>query len=318
MPVSQADFIQIFEKLGPEKTAKKLGVGVRAVYQRRGRVEGLIGRQLVSPAQDRGAKARTRVGVEHPGRINMDVKDGTVLICSDGHFWPGEASTAHRAFVKFVKDMKPKLVVMNGDALDGATISRHAPIGWEGRPTLIQELEACQERLGEIEQAAARGVPLVWTLGNHDGRFETRIATMLPELAKIEGVHLKDHFGDRWQPCWSLWINDDVVVKHRFRSGIHAAHNNVMWSGKTIVTGHTHALRVNPFPDYNGVRYGVETGCIADVNGRQFLDYTEDNPKRWESGFAVLTFKDGALLPPELVTVWGPDTVTFRGQIIRV
>jgi len=135
----------------------------------------------------------------HPSRIQITVPNGTVLIGSDGHYWPGPASTAHRAFVAFIKELKPKAVIYNGDSFDGARISRHPPIGWESRPTVIDEIEACRERLGEIEASAGRARK-IHTLGNHDGRFETRLAQVAPEFARIKGFHLKDHF-PRWEPC---------------------------------------------------------------------------------------------------------------------
>src|SRR5690606_36438850 len=131
---------------------------------------------------------------------------------------PSTRTTAHRAFVRSGRGFQPKAVIRSGDALDGARISRHAPIGWENRPQVVDELEACKERMGEIERAAPNAKRF-WPLGNHDGRFETRLATVAPEYARIHGFHLKDHL-PYWQPCWSVWINDDVVIKHRFKSGI--------------------------------------------------------------------------------------------------
>src|SRR5262249_18428528 len=153
------------------------------------------------------------------------------LIGSDGHFWPGKKSTATRAFIKFAREQEPRAIILNGDALDFASISRHPPIGWESTPTVQQEIEAGQEIFHEIESAATRRCKRIWTLGNHDSRFETRIATHAPEFAKVKGIHLQDHF-PLWEPAWSAWINDEVVVKHRFKGGIHATHNNTMWAGK--------------------------------------------------------------------------------------
>src|SRR5690606_32663699 len=131
------------------------------------------------------------------------------------------------------------------------------------------------------------------------------------------GFHLKDHFAE-WAPCWAAWINDECVVKHRLRSGIHATHNNTVNSGVSIVTGHLHQLKVTPFSDYRGRRYGVDTGTLADPGGPQFIDYTEAGPVNWASGFAVLTWRDGKLLPPELVETIDEDRVAFRGQVIEV
>ena len=214
--------------------------------------------------------------------------------------------------------MKPKAVIMNGDVLDGASISRHSPIGWEKRPSLIDELEECKARLGEIRKAAKTAEHFIWPLGNHDARLETRLATVAPEFARVHGVHLKDHFGEEWKPCWATQINDDVVVKHRHKNGIHAVHNSTMWSGKTMVTGHLHSLKVSPFTDYNGTRFGVDTGTMAEIYGEQFRNYCEDNPVNWRSGFAVLTFRGGRLMWPELVHVIGPNLVEFRSEIIEV
>lgn len=311
-PKDDIGFAKLFEAVGPSKTADILGVTNAAVYQRRVAAERRLGRQLTGPVHH----ARTRNHVNHPGFLKTVLYDGVAVIGSDAHNWPGKPSTAHRGYLWACKELKPKIVFRNGDELDGARISRHAPIGWETRPSLIEEIEACKERTNEVVLAAGKA-ERYWPLGNHDARFETRLATMAPEYAKIHGVHLQDHFPD-FQPCWGVQINEDVIVKHRFKGGIHATHNNTMWAGKTMVTGHLHSLKVTPFSDYNGTRYGVDCGTLADPYGPQFADYTELNPVNWRSGFAVLTFDRGRLLPPELVQVFDPQTIAFRGQLIHV
>lgn len=310
--VDEATFIELLRTIGPTKAAKKLGIKERAVYQRRKNIEEKLNIPLVVPAHHRA----TRRNEEYPQRFITKITDGVALVGSDAHYWPGSISTAHRAFVKFCKDMNPDLVVMNGDALDSAGISRHPPIGWENRPQLVEEIEETKARLEEISTASPNA-DHVWPLGNHDGRFETRLAMVAPEYAKIHGVHLRDHFPD-WEPCWSCWVNDDVVIKHRFKNGLHAPHNNTLWAGRTMVTGHLHSQKVQPITDYNGDRWGVDSGTMADVYGAQFTDYTEDNPRSWRSGFAVLTFYKGRLLQPELVRVIDKDYVDFRGKVIRV
>ena len=219
----------------------------------------------------------------------------------------------HRALVTLCKEYKPKAIIANGDVIDAPSISRHAPIGWEHRPKLSDEIEAAKDRMHEITVAAGKA-QRVWTLGNHDARFETRLATVAPEYAKIHGVHLSDHFS-LWAPAWATWINNEVVVKHRFKGGLHAPHNNTMWAGKSMVTGHLHSARVSPFTDYNGTRYGVDTGCVAETDHKAFVDYTEDSPKNWRSAFGIFTFKDGQLMMPELVTKWDEKRVQFRGEV---
>ena len=308
--LSDKDFVQQFEALGPHAMARKFKSNTRAVYRRRERLEKKLRRQITPPAH----AMNTRRNVAHPQRIDIEVKDGVVLVGSDAHYWPGDATVAHRAFVKFCRDLRPTSVIMNGDVMDGASISRFPPIGWEASPTVAEEVGAAQARLREVSDATP-GASHIWPLGNHDGRFETRLATVAPEFANVHGVHLHDHFPD-WSPCWAAWINGNVVVKHRFKGGDHATWNNVIKAGLTMVTGHLHSLQVRPFTDYNGTRWGVDTGCLADAYGKQFTDYSEDNPRNHRSGFAVLTFKDGQLLDPEVVRVWDAERVVFRGKLI--
>lgn len=306
---SDPEFIELFRANGGKKTADLLGMSIRGVMKRRKSIEDKSGVLIAAPHRT------TRDPIEYPGRLHMEIENGLVLVASDQHYWPGEPTTAHRAFVKFCRDYAPVLVVSNGDAFDGASISRHAPLGWEKRPSVIQELETCQERHGEIEDAAKKARK-IWNLGNHDARFEARLATVGPEYANVPGVHLKDHFR-AWENAWSCWINNDVVIKHRWKGGLHAVHNNTVNSGKTVVTGHLHSLKVTPWSDYSGTRFGVDTGTMADPFGPQF-EYIEDNPRNWRSGFAVLTFRNGRLMWPELVHVLEPGLVEFRGELIEV
>lgn len=62
----------------------------------------------------------------------------------------------------------------------------------------------------------------------------------------------------------------------------------------------------------------MDTGTLADPSGPQFVDYLEDAPTNWRSGFAVLTFKDGRLLWPELVHKYDDGKIEFRGQVVDV
>lgn len=295
----------LINTIGATEYAIRYKCTERAVYSRLKRMRRF---QLVpTPTQDI---------VDHPDRVCFEVKNGSILIGSDFHIWPGNASVALRAFKKVCKDIQPKAVILNGDVLDFPAISRHPPMGWEGIPLPFEEIECAQDHLNDILQATPKGCRKVWTLGNHDARFEMKLAAHAKEYKNIKGIHLSDHF-PIWEKGWSTWINETVVIKHRWKGGVHATYNNTVYSGKTMVTGHLHSQRVTPFTDYNGTRYGIDTGCVADPYHRAF-SYAEDNPRNWVSGFAVLTFKDGKLLLPDLCSVWDKSSVQFRGEVIKV
>ncbi len=305
--------MRLFRELGAEKLHRITGLSLRRIYARRQYLEKKYRLTLVSPTENKGGR---QPNINHPGQIEVRLQNGIVLIGSDCHYWPGPPSLMHRAFVKFCKELKPAVVILNGDVIDACSISRFLPVGWTSQPTVQQEIEAAQERVGEIEAAASRARKL-WPIGNHDQRFETSLASKAREFAKVKGTSLTDHF-TLWEPCYRVDINDDVVVKHRISGGIHAIRNNVLKSGRTTITGHLHAQNITAFTDYNGTRFGVDAGCIAEPSHKAFLDYTEASPKDWRSGFCVLTFQGGQMLPPELVYRWTDDSVVFRGAVIDV
>jgi hypothetical protein len=309
------EFIRIFEANGAAETMRLLGYsGVRQVYTRRKKIEKREGIELTSPI---GAGGTVRKCGAYDVRIPLEIKDGSVVIFSDAHYWPGEAPVAHRGLLKLLKEIKPKGIIANGDVFDGASISRHPPIGFAHKPTVKEELEVVDERLEEIRKASPKS-QLFWNAGNHDLRFESRLAGGdAAAYMGVKGFALSDHF-PAWKVGLSIWINEDVVVKHRWKGGVHATHNNTVNAGKTFVSGHLHSLKVTPFDDYNGTRWGVDTGCLADPYAEGSTDYMEDNPRNWRSGFIVLTFVNGKLLWPEVVRTVGDDLIDFRGKLIKV
>ena len=296
-----------------------LGMDLSGLNRRRRRIEQKEKIKITAP-QATQQYTHLQTAHVHPAKKDLGILNGTVIVFSDAHFWPGIYSTAFHGLLWAIKELKPNAVIANGDIFDGAGISRHPRIGWAKSPSVMEELKACTICMGYIEEAAKEArhnVKLIWPLGNHDARFETFLAANAPQYEHVKGFSLRDHFPD-WEPCWAVWLNDNTVVKHRFKGGIHATHNNTMWSGKNIVTGHLHSLKCTPFSDYNGVRYGIDTGTLAEPYGPQFEDYTEHGPLNWRSGFAVLTFVDGKLLLPELVTTHSLDSIEFRGRVIKV
>jgi hypothetical protein len=313
---SDQEFIELWKTHESASAfAKAVGMDMRNIIRRKNNLEARYGEPLKS-------KNSTRQTIkENSVRKLLGIENGTVIVFSDAHFWPGIHTTAYRGLIWAIKEFQPKAVIANGDIFDGASVSRYDPHGFSSVPSVVQELKACELAMGEIEETAKKvrhNVSLVWTLGNHDSRYENRLAANAPQYSFVKGFSLKDHF-PAWHSCWSCWPTEEVVVKHRWKGGIHATHNNAVQSGVSICTGHLHSLKVTPFADYNGNRFGVDTGTLAETNGPQFINYLEDSPTNWRSGFAILTFHNGRLLWPELVHSWGAENkIEFRGKVYDV
>ena len=307
--VSDQEFIQCWNRnKSASKVAKELNHNLRNVNSRRRRIENKYRIRLESDNH----QAREYYVRDHMSRMDVDLDNATIFVASDAHYWPNEISEAHKAFVKLIKKMKPDIIVMNGDAFDGATISRWGKMGFSTHdiPTVKQELEAVSDRLGEIEKVAGNA-KLIFTMGNHDQRFESRLANVAPEFEGVHGFSLKEHF-PAWTFCMSMMVNNNLMVKHRYHNGLHATYNNPLKSGVNFVSGHLHRLQATIVSDYNGTRWGVDTGTLSDTEG-DHMSYGEDNPKNHCSGFAVLTVVNGRLIQPEFCAVL--DGIPyFRGK----
>jgi hypothetical protein len=152
----------------------------------------------------------------------------------------------------------------------------------------------------EVRKAGGAGTEFAWMLGTHDARCETKLAANAPEFEGIRGFHLKDHF-PHWRPCWTFWINGSTCVTHFYHTGLHDGHNNLLKGQCHYVTGHTHSLKTTPWTNASGETiWAVNTGTLADSLGPHNVDYQQGRHGNHRSGFAVLTYRDGQLLMPEL------------------
>jgi hypothetical protein len=314
--LSDEEWIASWNELkSPEKFSKANKINIRNVYSRRRSIESRLGIKLDTFAVPHPTQVKKIHQTPGHVRRGMEIEKGRVIVFSDAHFWPDETTTAFKALLEMIKEFKPTAIVCNGDALDGANLSRFPRQDWAKIPSVKEELDACQYFLGEIE-SVAKGAKLFWPIGNHDQRLEMSIIANLPSFEGVRGTSLKDYF-PMWNPCWSFWVNEDTCIKHRWKGGWTGGRNNAVNSGVNMITGHTHVLSAIPFNDYNGTRWGVQTGTLADPNGQQF-SYTEDTPKDWNSGFVMLSFERSKLLQPEIIRVCGEDEIDFRGKIICV
>lgn len=297
--------------------ARETGLTLRRVFQLRKDIEerrGIVLGTVVGNNKTRPDPDVAKMIVSSRRDTNrLELQNGTILVGSDAHYSPGHISIAHKALCNLAFDMGSEVVavILNGDLLDGGSISRHPRIRWRTTPNVKDELDAIIERTTDIENAVAPGVKLMRTYGNHCARFESRLSAMVPQYEGIAGFTLRDHL-PKWEDSDRIDINEDTVVLHDWHSGVHSGWNDVLKGGCNTVTGHTHELGCKAHAGFKATHYGIKTGMLADEWQEEF-DYRLGKPgMNWQSGFAVLTWRDGILLHPEFCSV-REGKAYFRG-----
>lgn len=321
--VSTTKFVKAWEQAqgSPAKVAALLGMDIRGVYARRSRLAetGVVLPSVPSTEIARRSSKRFSWSTEHVAwerRRSFEI-DGPVVVFSDPHFYPGDRSVAYYALLEVIKDLKPKMVICGGDALDGTQISRHDPTrGFHMPPPLAEQLQAMVEQMNEIEKVA-KGAVLAWTLGNHDARLSRFLAVRAPEVENLPGTTLEDYC-PRWPLSWSVELNGNTLVRHRpISGGSHSTYASPLRAGCHFVHGHLHNLNVRRVPRYGisgpEFHFGVDAGSLADYRSDAF-DYMEDGLP-FTQGFAVLTYRKQELVGADVCEVQR-GTAWFRGEAV--
>lgn len=244
------------------------------------------------------------------------IMNGTAIAFGDCHWTTLKQpiSLAHEALLSVARRLTPDYLFCVGDALNMTTVSRHAPLMWSDlrQPKVVDEIACGQAHMRELREAA--GNPeCYWIRGNHDDRFDKYLAAHAAAFDGMGAFTLADQFPD-WRMTWRLDIGDNVSFVHRYHSGVHAAYNNAMKAGRTVISGDTHALQVRPLNKWGGRSWGVECGMLGDPNWPVF-NYRLGIEGQWQPGFVILNFRDGVLAPPEIVEVLD-GAAWFRGEPI--
>jgi len=147
---------------------------IRTAYRYRRLAEEVLGIHLPTINPQHAGDWRLREGRDVPHTFFLD-HPYTMVVFSDAHFWPGHTSPAFWIMLQIIEAIEPDIVIDNGDSLDSASISRHAPNMWEQMPTFRQEVECCRDHLNLIRETSGDAY-MLRHIGNHDMRFEALLA----------------------------------------------------------------------------------------------------------------------------------------------
>jgi hypothetical protein len=130
--LSDEEFIALWKKLGsPSLVGTKLNIAPSSVMRRRASIEMRLNIKLPTHNSQREAKKEKVKKPEqaaHNVRRGIDIdKVKRVIVFSDAHF-TDTTTTAFKALLKMIKELKPQIIICNGDAFDGQVLSRFPSI----------------------------------------------------------------------------------------------------------------------------------------------------------------------------------------------
>jgi hypothetical protein len=236
------------------------------------------------------------------------------VVISDLHI-PHQNPAAEAIVLAVCRDLKPSIVVQNGDQLDCPQISNHLK-----DPTQMNRFRRDRELLDHWNdrlKLASPGAKHYWLDGNHENRWKRYILTNaseisdLPELEPKNLFHHVQHgfeYHEYMEPIFPYGI---CVLHGNVARNISGATSRAMLSkwGCSGISGHAHRREQVMHRDYSGTSEWHVSGCLCDLNPK----YTT-NPN-WNLGFNLIYYMkhytQGHILPVAIID--GQAVVNGRG-----
>lgn len=216
------------------------------------------------------------------------INQSKILVLSDLHF-PYQDNKAIIAAIEYGKKKGVNCILLNGDILDFANISRHEK-DWRHR-NINEEFEAVRAFLKELRKHFPKA-KIVFKQGNHDERWEKFLYLKAPEIFDMPEFQLDIllKFGELKIDM----VKDKLPIKVGKLTVLHG--NELTGSGgvnparatfiktlNSVLIGHVHKTSVHSETRMDGEVINVHsTGCLCDMHPM----YMPIN--KWNLGFAYI------------------------------
>ena len=274
-----------------------------------------------------GSKLRKKVAdksLERPARTSTDyllpesyandytpyeIKQSRILIISDLHF-PYQNNKAITLALDYGKEKKVDCILINGDLIDFATISRHDK-DWRAR-SVAEEFDAVRAFLNTLRSHFPK-TKIVFKHGNHDERWEKFLYNKAPEIFDVNDFQLEILL-----KLGELKI-DTVKDKRPIKMGkLFALHGHELAGGgaggvnpsratflktlDSVIVGHYHKTSQHTETTMSGEVISVNsTGCLCDLNPL----YMPINKHNLGFAYCELNVKTGEYLLQNLKVIKG-------------
>ena len=216
------------------------------------------------------------------------ISQSKVLIISDLHF-PYQDNKAIKAAIDYGKEQKVNCILINGDLIDFATISRHEK-DWRHR-NVSHEFESVRLFLTELRRHFPKA-KIVFKEGNHDERWEKWLFLKAPEIFDDPEFKLSSRLRlgelniDIVQDKLPIKIGKLTVLHgHELQGGggVNPARATFLKTLNSVLIGHVHKTSMHSEARMDGEIINVQSaGCLCGM----FPMFSRVN--KWNLGFVYV------------------------------
>lgn len=218
-----------------------------------------------------------------------------VLVIPDMHI-PYHDKGVWDIMLAAVRKLQPDHVVVIGDFIDCFEISDF-PKPADRKTRFEDEIAAANEELHRLD-AAHRGKPTTYCMGNHEHRFDRYLAKRAPELSGL--ISIEDLLGLRGRGYEVVPYGEDTQIgkihfSHEFGPmGKYAGHKTLAAMGHCCVFGHIHTAQVVYDGFTTGERHvAMAVGWGGDYESLAFAYKRKAAAKKeWIHGFGWVEIDD--------------------------
>ena len=230
----------------------------------------------------------------------------TSVILSDFHA-PHHDKTLFALTCQFLEDEQPDEVIINGDLMDAATVSRHRTVPGGGYDQPLQaNVDSAYSVLRQIRESAGRDAVLKLQKGNHDERIENALidqlsalyglraagddvpALSLRKLLRLDELQV-EYSPEPWDRSkFQVLGNHRISAIHGFSTTPNPGKKILADLAGSTVQGHSHRLSTYYQTSHHPIegpetRLAAECGCMCEIEDG--LGYQRE--PNWTQGFLI-------------------------------
>jgi UDP-2,3-diacylglucosamine pyrophosphatase LpxH len=211
---------------------------------------------------------------------------GKTAVFSDIHLGIHDKA-ALIAAIQYAKQDRVENIILNGDILDSAQISRHPKHA--DTPKFLNEIELAKQFLEGL-RSEFKDQNIYFKIGNHEDRLERYLmqnADALAGLIDFRKLLKLDDLGIRFVESTQFMKIENTYIVHghemKVSGGVNPARALILKAAANVVMGHVHRTSFASIKSLDGKFYKAYTmGCLCKLR-QAYMPHSNSN-----HGFAII------------------------------